>query len=582
MSNGRAQLEASLASLHAELAQLRSTIDVHVGMELQEWRQQAERRVLPEGYTVTDKRWANPSMTSGWQEDELARRKAELHRKYEPSIARLEGKIARIQRMLGLEPVQGADPDHTGVIHPTVTALANRVAEVLPIQERSWFPTWLARNGAHLNATVQKALGDRLQIVELFAGIGGLGSGLEAALNGVTILQAERVPERRQVLERWFPLAHKLDDVHQFLDFFVLVLLDRLVVVGGFPCRGASRANIHGTLGMANPETGLWSVMAEVVRKWRPIAVVTENVLSLRSRGLSIVLRDLVNADYDVIWGRLDASDFGAPHQRARLFCVGIRRDSSPLTITPRPHRAAWLPWASEIPANDHRAPTKKARVAALGDSVVPIVAYTVGLTAARLLGGWRPDRSILKPASLDELPTNGWIERDRVFALKDSPYQPTTRVADQRWVVFDERFQSPTTPLECCTYPPGLGRITWWDGISDNVDIELPGGEVMPVPPEWVRHGPWPTAVACDAKNLGARGQFERNAPGLNALVQTDSWIAEDGLYCPELLEQVFGGRGIGPAFLEWTLGFPPGWTTPMIATATRPRAVERSRRAA
>ena len=49
---------------------------------------------------------------------------------------------------------------------------------------------------------------------------------------------------------------------------------------------------------------------------------------------------------------------------------------------------------------------------------MVPIVAYTVGLTATRMLEGWRPERSSLKPASLDELPTNGWIERDRVFVL--------------------------------------------------------------------------------------------------------------------------------------------------------------------
>lgn len=464
------------------------------------------------------------------------------------------------------------------MIHPTLLSLATRMEPFVPPDLKAGFPSWLRRNAESLNTRLKHALRDRLQIVELFAGIGGLGVGLEAALNAISILQAERVPERRAVLNARFPLAYQLDDVDRVLDFTLPVQQDQLVVAGGFPCRGASRANIHGQIGMANEQTGLWSVMAEVIRAWSPAVVITENVVSLRSRGLDVVLRDLLDAGYHVIWGRLDASDFGAPHERGRLFCIGIRGNAPVHAVTPRAHRSEWLPWASPIPPNDFKSPGKRARVAALGDSVVPICAYTVGLLAVKLLSGWRPLLTDCKRASWDALPTNGWATPEGLLALPASPFELPARVDGQRWVTFDERFENPSMHIDDCTYPPGIGRIYWWDGESDNLDVELPGSEVMPFPPEWVKEGPWPTAVACDAKNLGARGQFCRNAPGLNALVQTDTWIAEDGKYAYRLLEEHFAGRGVGPAFLEWMFGYPAGWTDVMASAASTSSATRKA----
>ena len=488
--------------------------------------------------------------------------------------------------------------------------MAARVLQALPHADRVWFPSWLERRAAQLNASIADAFGARLQLVELFAGIGGLGSGIERALDAVPILQAEAVAERRAVLASHFPLALQVDDVHRLLEMPAPAPADRLVVAGGFPCRGMSQANLTGARGFAHPQSGLWSVMIEVIRRWSPRAVIVENVIGLRARGLREVLPDLVSAGYATLWGVDRASDFGAPHDRARLFIVAVRPELAPVHPQPRSPRADWRPWAGPIPANDHHTPGGQARVAALGDAVVPIVAYTVRLTAGRLMGGWRPAVDDLQashsdkppltgrprfpsdgprfpsdgPQSLNDrqlppkgghrfgndsrlttndgqLPLNGWLENGRMFALKASPFAPEARVTARRWVVVDQRFELQGRSLDSCIYPPAVGRIRWWDGVSDNVDVELPGGEVMPVPPGWVREGPWPTPTANDGRNLGSTSQYRRNAPGLNTLAQADCWIAEDGCYATALIDH-FSGRGVGPGFLEWAMGFPPGWT--------------------
>jgi len=449
----------------------------------------------------------------------------------------------------------------SGCLHPVAARMVSRMAGVV---DDDYIHGWGLRMLPSLNEVLERTFGQRLQVVEMFAGIGGLGAGLEAALDAVTVMQAEFVPERRRVLAHHFPLALQLDDVHRLLGMPAPCPSERLVIAGGFPCRGMSQANLTGLTGFAHPQTGLWAVMLEVIRRWRPIAVVWENVVGLRSRGLREVLQGLHGTGYDVLWGVARASDYGAPHERARLFGVGVQRNARPSTITPRAYKPAWLPWSKEIPANDHRAAARRPRVAALGDCVVPIVGWHVGLAAASLLGGWRPETPGSRAPR--EIPMNGWMAEGRIWQLPSSPFVPVAQVTDQRWVVVDERYESPGTSVDLLSYPPAVGRIAWWDGESDNVDVELPGGEIMPFPPEWVREKPWPTPTANDGKNKGSSRQLTRNAPGINALCQTDCWIG--GEECPvELLLEYFSGRGAGPGLLEWMQGFPPGWTAPMAA---------------
>lgn len=401
----------------------------------------------------------------------------------------------------------------------------------------------------------------KLLLVEMFAGIGGLTLGLERALNARTVVQAERDSRRRQVLRSQFPHAVQCADVSEVLGIAQAVEAERLVLAGGFPCRGASSANLTGARGMSHPETGLWTVMAAFVRQVRPMLVVVENVVALRVRGLDTVLKDLDGAGYDVLWGTLSASAHGAPHERERMFILGRRRgvQSEPgVGSSPDPR---WWPWEEAIPPNDHDAPGQRLRVSALGDAVLPAVAYSVGLIACDWLVG--RDYAVEQLRESDELPTAGIASQGRRFKLvaPASVWRPSQACAAQHWVVVDERFSVPTKLLYECVTAPALGRVYYEHG--DAFDVELPGGAVEYFPAEWVRTRPWPTPMAADGKNLGGQGQYNRNAVPLNALAQHDAWDEPDELGACHIING--WQRGVGPGLVEWMMGFPHGYTAPM-----------------
>ena len=92
------------------------------------------------------------------------------------------------------------------------------------------------------------------------------------------------------------------------------------VVSGGFPCQDISVAG--NGLGIAGARSGLWRQMARIINEVRPRYVELENSPLLVGRGLAMVLGDLAEVGYDARWGVIGAADFGAPHQRNRIWLV--------------------------------------------------------------------------------------------------------------------------------------------------------------------------------------------------------------------------------------------------------------------
>ena len=261
----------------------------------------------------------------------------------------------------------------------------------------------------------------------LFSGIGGLELGLENALRDggfdvSTIWQCESNPWCRSVLARHWPDAVRHDDV-QRLRASNAAPVD--VLCGGFPCQDVSRAGTK--TGLDGERSGLWWQFARIIRELRPRFVVVENVSTLANLGLDDVLGSLSDSGYDAQWTCVRASDVGAPHRRERLFIVAWRvadavRERSPRELptgaAPRAaRRRGAVPRASEprlgggahgLPAglDAHRWPVGRGeqqpdgepprvtdergeraqRLKALGNAVVPQVAYVVGCVVADLL----------------------------------------------------------------------------------------------------------------------------------------------------------------------------------------------------
>lgn len=159
-----------------------------------------------------------------------------------------------------------------------------------------------------------------MNVLSLFAGIGGLDLGLERA--GMTVVgQVEIDPFCQRVLAKHWPEVPRHDDVRTAGQWWTKgqprPAVD--VVAGGYPCQPDSLAGRR--LGQGDPRW-LWPAMAEVIDALRPAVVIGENVLGHRTRGLRIVLDDLARLGYRARAGTIRACEVGAPHSRARLFVV--------------------------------------------------------------------------------------------------------------------------------------------------------------------------------------------------------------------------------------------------------------------
>ena len=150
----------------------------------------------------------------------------------------------------------------------------------------------------------------------LFSGIGGWELGLERA--GMRVLwHCESDPFCQRVLAARWPGIPCYPDVSELRGADVAPVD---VLCGGFPCQDISVAGRGAGIGGAR--SGLWSEMFRLTGELRPGYLVVENVPALLVRGLDIVLGDLASIGFDAEWDCLRACDFGAPHERERLWLV--------------------------------------------------------------------------------------------------------------------------------------------------------------------------------------------------------------------------------------------------------------------
>jgi len=172
--------------------------------------------------------------------------------------------------------------------------------------------------------------------------------GLELALNlaGINhqLAWCSEIDEHAsKVIARRFPHAPNLGDINDADPEPVDV------ITAGFPCQDISvagrQAGIHGQ------HSGLWWRIRDVIGDLRPRYIILENVAAILTNGGPAVVASLTGLGYDSRWTIVRASDTGAPHQRARWFCVAWNTDGSGLG-GPRPGRATTEPHSTTTDAD--------------------------------------------------------------------------------------------------------------------------------------------------------------------------------------------------------------------------------------
>ena len=162
----------------------------------------------------------------------------------------------------------------------------------------------------------------RLRLLDLFSGIGGFSLGLERSGAFRTVAFCDCEPFTHRVLKHHWPEVPIFDDVKT-------LNAERLkgggvpgidAICGGFPCQDISYAGPGE--GLAGARSGLWFEFHRLIRELRPRFVFVENVSALLVRGLDAVLGSLAALGYDVWWDCIPASAVGAHHRRDRVWLV--------------------------------------------------------------------------------------------------------------------------------------------------------------------------------------------------------------------------------------------------------------------
>ncbi len=200
-----------------------------------------------------------------------------------------------------------------------------------------------------------------LNVVELFAGAGGMGLGfllastrrslgyrilLSAELHPIYVntlrknhdyLRSQRLAVASAVPETIEPLdlrtARTAEQIRGVVENFDGVD----VLIGGPPCQGFSNAN-RNSWSRSNPNNHLVDSFLRYVRLLRPKVLLLENVQGIlwtanrgdTAQGLSVathVAASLAATGYRIYPKVLDAAWYGVPQHRSRFFLLGVHRD---------------------------------------------------------------------------------------------------------------------------------------------------------------------------------------------------------------------------------------------------------------
>lgn len=187
-----------------------------------------------------------------------------------------------------------------------------------------------------------------MKVLSLFTGAGGLDLGLEAAGFETSVcVEMDPVACRTLRHNRGWPIVQR--DIHDVASAHLLDEADfgpgeATLLVGGPPCQPFSKSGFWArgdVRRLGDPRASTIEEFLRVLAATRPLGYILENVPGLgyrrKDEGLRL-FRDRLQAinlesrgskgaevNYSCHVGVLDASDYGVPQRRSRLFVVGHR-----------------------------------------------------------------------------------------------------------------------------------------------------------------------------------------------------------------------------------------------------------------
>jgi len=186
-----------------------------------------------------------------------------------------------------------------------------------------------------------------IKTIELFAGVGGFRIGLENVkkynknFNIVWSNQWEpstKIQHASQIYKKQFGEDnHSNEDISKVE---VIDIPDHDMLVGGFPCQDYSVAStLKNSHGINGKKGVLWWEIYRIIQEKKekaPKYLLLENVdrllkspASQRGRDFAIILSSLNALEYAVEWRVINASEYGMPQRRRRVFIFASKKGTN-------------------------------------------------------------------------------------------------------------------------------------------------------------------------------------------------------------------------------------------------------------
>lgn len=182
-----------------------------------------------------------------------------------------------------------------------------------------------------------------IRFIDLFAGIGGIRKGFELACSEIGIetkcvFTSEIKPHAVEILKQNHPKEKISGDITQIS---AKDIPDFEFLLAGFPCQAFSSAGKR--LGFEDTRGTLFFDVARIIKEKEPLGFVLENVEGLvnhdkespkdiMGRTLKTILETLSELGYKFSWKVLNATEFGVPQERKRIYIVGSKKAAPDLS----------------------------------------------------------------------------------------------------------------------------------------------------------------------------------------------------------------------------------------------------------
>lgn len=271
--------------------------------------------------------------------------------------------------------------------------------------------------------------------VSIFSGMGGLDLGLKKAGANVLIQMDYDVYCIETLKRNWKKDVILHEDVAKLSGEKILKLCnvkkkDVDLVVGGPSCQPFSRSNEGKRKGIKDARGLMIFEFGRIVREMRPKAFIMENVMGLLSsnegRDFKKLLDFYKKLNYHVFHKVLNATEYGVPQKRKRLFLIGFRKKTD-----------------FEFPKTTHGDGkrlkpfvTTKDVIGDLDEKIIHDSKKTIGGKHGHLLNDIPPGKNYIyyTRAGGHKKPLFKDVSKFWTFLLKLDPNEPSTTIQAQPW----------------------------------------------------------------------------------------------------------------------------------------------------